>query len=111
MNFIVTEIFLKKDCEHGRYFKFSVGRENYYKTATALNAFFNNPHTHRNYKKKEILYHSQLFEEFEMSNNITEKSYKKLGIELRPKKLIELNSIWEFFEVIGFDNKTKKWVK
>jgi hypothetical protein len=112
---ICTEVFNKRGGEHGRYFRFPLDAHNGdfdVKSRTAFNAFFNNPKKQRNWTpSREILYHVQDYSDYLLSQESWKKSPTRIKckIEYEEPKLIELSSIFELFEAIGFNNKTKKY--
>lgn len=114
-NLIVTEVHLNRGCEHGRYFRVPVDAKGCYvsaagvpfdyKSRRSINAFFYNPNKQRNYKGKETLYH--VCEESESIGSL------KITQEFLPDwptpNYIDVDSIWDFYKLIGFNNKTKKY--
>lgn len=105
--FIITEVLLNKGCEHGRYFRMPLdpgGKEFSYRGRTAVNAFFFGL-KNRNRKGKEVLYHIQEEGESKRSLEITQKHLPDWPTPV----YINVDSIWEFFKIIGFNNKTKKY--
>lgn len=109
---IVTEIDLLNGREHLRIFKIPVDPAGSfdYKSRTAINAF-----THslkcRNYKptkkKATHLYHFQDQQEWDIARHCYMVSFGHDPRDSIP--VTECSSIFEFFKIIGFDNKTKKW--
>ena len=87
------------------------GEDGFYRQTTSLSAFFfeRQPLAHsRNFKRrnetKDILWLCEPWSEFE----IRQKIDTKWGIARKISDRI-FNSIWEFYEFIGYDYKTKKW--
>lgn len=110
---IVTEIDLLNGCKHLRIFKFPLDPSGSfdYKSRTAINAFAHSVKG-RNYKpnKKDgtHLYHFQDQQDWDIAKNCLMKS---LGHDPRDSiPVTECKSIFEFYKIIGFDNKTKKWI-
>lgn len=67
-----------------------------YRSRTSINCFFYGKH-HRN-KTKDFLYHGESLRE---------------AIDVRgfdPEGVAEVDSIWEFYKIIGYDYKKKKYV-
>ena len=112
MNYIVKEIDLKNQCRPLRHFKFPIDPNGSfdYKSRTAINAFAHSV-KQRNYKPKfkdaSVLYYFQGEEDWQITK---ECFIKTLGFDPNgDKEIIECASIFEFFKVIGYNNKTKKW--
>lgn len=110
---ICKEIFCDKTSveAEGRVFRFPADPNNgdiHYRSRQATNAFFFNPRRRRNVKGK-TLYYAQWEEDFEISEKVWRNTCKKHDIPYREPSIIELNSVFEFFAAIGFDNKTKKY--
>ena len=113
-NLIITEIFLKKNCEHGRVFRFpidpldskpnSLGDLFCRKSRRGINVFFHGM-KNRNRKKGEILYHSCIESEHAMSLKITQEFIPNWPTP----KYIDVKSVWDFFKEVGYDYKNKKW--
>ena len=98
---ICKELFLDNSKE-GRVFQFPSGGD--YRSRRAINAFFFNQKK-RN-KNKNILYIAKHEDEYRIEEQIWEKSF---GEKYEAPKIIQLESIFALFDVIGFDNKTKKY--
>lgn len=108
MNIIVTEIFLKDGFKHGRVFRFpsdpksgkvdSTGNTFDYRARVSTNCFFFSTNK-RNYKRDEVLYHSAWEEE-----------HKLLRFSTHTIDYIDVDSIWDFYKLIGYDYKTKKYL-
>lgn len=112
MPYIVTEIDLVDQYKHLRYFRFPVDPNGSfdYKSRTAINAFAHSTKQRNykpNFKEATFLYHFQ----DEVSWQITKDCLiKSLGFDPRAdKEIIECASIFEFFKIVGYNNKTKKW--
>lgn len=104
---IVTEVFLPS-CGHGRCFKIPID-PNYgdfnYRSRTSINAFFFGT-KRRNEKKGKVLYHSQNEESYKIHCDCLRNSSVPHDIKV-PRNL---NSIWEFYKIIGYDYKKRKWL-
>ena len=108
MNIIVTEVFLKDGCKHGRVFRLPIdptGRPFNYRVRVSTNSFFFSTNK-RNYKKDELLYHSEAEDEHKICLNITQKSLPNWPTP----NYIDIDSIWEFYKLVGYDYKKKKWI-
>lgn len=106
---VAKEVFTKDGGgKHGRYFVFRIdpnGGPFCYRSRTALNAF-NNPIKRRCYDGDTLHYMCGEWEH-NISENIWKETCEKNKMKYDWKPLIELNSIWEYFAMIGFDNKKK----
>jgi len=109
----VSEVDLTRGCEHTRYFRFPLDADTdfCYKSRSMINAFAHST-KRRNYKptynKREVLYHFQYWVDHVRTLAIHERcGAKGVGSKV---PLIELGSIKEFFEVVGYDYKRKKWL-
>ena len=111
---IVTEIFLKEGCRHGRYFRVPIdGKGCYvddcgntfdYRSRGSVNSFFFGVKK-RNQKKKERLYHACDEDEHITTLAIT----KKLSNHPMPS-YIDVDSVWDFYKLINYDYKARKWL-
>jgi hypothetical protein len=114
---LVTEIRMP-DCKHLRYIRFPVdgGKDFDYRMRTAFNAFFHSA-KRRNLKKipdptvgsvSVRLYHQQDWESKLSTNNMLKEITGRDMLE--EHGVIDVANIKEFFALIGYDNKTKKWL-
>lgn len=118
MNLIITEIDLNDRCKHRRYFALDLPsfleRERHgYWQVTLFNTFFHSFRRTRkrprpNAAKKGFLYHEQDRECWEASHRILYEVLKKPAPPLPPT--IVCNSIYEFFDHIGYDRKARRFV-
>jgi len=116
---IVTEVNLNPPYEHRRVFRVPIDGEGCYKTSEgytfdfrsrrSINAFFHSKKK-RNYKNKEILYHSCREDEHIISENIWRETYRKNNIPRKEITYIDVDSIWDFYTLIGYDYKNKKYL-
>lgn len=99
---IVTEIDLLDGCKHTRYFRFPLDadKEFCYRSRVSANAFFFGGKKRNYTKPKHFLYIEKTEEEFECGANMR---------IIKTPEFIELSSIWEFYKLIGYNYKTKKW--
>ena len=116
---IVTEVNLKPPFEHRRVFRVPIdavgsytssdGYRFDYRGRGSINAFFHSLKK-RNHKNKEILYHSCHEEEHFISERVKKESYTKYKIPYQEITYIEVDSIWDFYKLIGYDYKKKKYL-
>lgn len=94
----------------GRLFRFPLDPGDgkfHYRARTAINAFF--------YGKKKrnhngsILYYAQDEEFYSLSEQTWKKTCELNNLPHTVRPVVELNSVFELFAAIGFDNKTKKY--
>ena len=97
-NIVVTVIDLKT-FEHLLYIRFPLdaGKNFCYRSRMSYNAFTGVKG--RCYKRKETLYHCK--HEYEMVGF--------LGKIDESLPMVTANSIWEFYKLVGYDYKKKKW--
>ena len=89
---ILTIVELEKtECQHIRYFEVNVDEgENFnYRARVSLNAFFN-----IDFKRNE----NDKFLYVETAKRVDEKA-----------ETVKVNSLWEFYKLIGYNYKTKKY--
>jgi hypothetical protein len=108
---IVKEIAMP-ECRHVRYFKFPIdpGSDFNYRSRTSINAFFHST-KQRNYKptvaKAQFLYHSSHEEEYLRMKQVEIESF---GEDIHAHvPMTELPDIWAFYQLIGWEHKTKTW--
>jgi hypothetical protein len=112
MMILVTEIGMP-GCSHLRYIRFPVdGDKDFdYRMRTTFNAFFHGA-KQRNYKptvkKVTRLYHQQDWETKVRDNDLLKEMTGKDMLE--KFGVTDVANIKEFFALIGYDNKTKKWL-
>lgn len=119
MRVVITEV--KRGCKISRRFSFDLDGGKYpmcYRSRTSSNAFF---HSLKHYNWRggkqlnnfDTLYHFQFEDEFQQNTKIFEDALKLVGAKLPEDYniLIELPNLWEFYKAIGWDYKTKKWIK
>ena len=108
---VITEIDLESDnYKHLRYIHVDIdgGKDFCYRGRVSSDAFFNNYKKERN-KTKTRLYTRRDKWEWEMSQKTFAKSCKRCGAEMPEVEEVTVGSIWEFYELIGYDYKTKKY--
>ena len=105
---IVTEVLLADGHKHARHFRLPIdpkGGEFNYRSRTSINCFFYGK-KRRNYKGIEILYHVADEHEHKSSLKITQQSLPHWPTPF----YIDVDSIWDFYKIIKYDYKTKKWL-
>lgn len=112
---LVTEIDIENEFKHSRYIRFPVdgSKEFDYKARGSFDAFFHSM-KQRNYapsvKNPKLIYHVQSWEEKVISSNILKNLFEETGLDLLgTTPLIECDDLWEFYSLIGYDRKTKKF--
>lgn len=89
----------------------TVTEPDFYRQVTSFNAFFHSGGKRGlygpNWKGDELLYSEKDWEEFENECEIWGKDLPALDYRNLPQ--IEHQSIWEFYESIGYDFRKKKW--
>lgn len=116
---IVKEVFLKEGCRHGRVFRVPIdgvgsytSAEGYrfdYRGRGSINAFFHSLKK-RNYKKDEVLYHSEREDEHIIGQDIWRETHRKHNMPHTEITYIDVDSIWDFYTLIGYDYKKKKYL-
>lgn len=99
MKFLVKEISLT-DYRHTRKWIVDIdcGEDFNYRGRTSVNAFFFSGKKNRNYSKTSLYYGEPLEEAIEV------RDFDPTGVE-------QVETIWKFYEIIGYDYKTKKYSK
>lgn len=111
----VTEIDMRDYCMHRRFFVFDLNKGKCrYKNVGAFSAFAHSS-KQRNYKPNvrnpDLLYHFQLWsEKLVMLECLKEAGAPAHTYAFDESKIIDCDSVWGFFDLIGWDNKTKKWL-
>ena len=111
----VVEIDRSNLFKHNRYIHFDLddGKDFCYRSRVSHTAFFSN------YKRKarnlsdKYLYHSKHLEEFQIDLDVWAKMMKEhpdLTDIYSSVPVITVKNIWEFYKLIGYDYKTKKWL-
>jgi hypothetical protein len=109
---IVTEVFLKEGCRHGRVFRLPIdpiGTTFHYRARGSINSFFH-INKKRNYKKDEVLYHSAGEVEHIIGQDIWRETHRKHNMPHTEITYIDVDSIWDFYTLIGYDYKKKKYL-
>lgn len=96
MKFVVKEISHETHrCTRKWIVDIDLGESCNYRSRTSLNAFFYGKHK-RNVTKDFLYYGKPLSEAIELEN-------------LNPDTVEKVESIWKFYEIIGYDYKKKKF--
>ena len=109
---LVNEINLHNGSNHDRYFTYPIDSNGVFdkKSRDAINAFFHSE-KQRNYKpspkKKEFLYVQQ---RLDIGIHTTEISREFIGDLFDKVPIYNLDSIWDFFRIVKYDYKGKKWI-
>ena len=116
---IVTEVLIKDGHKHGRYFRVptapkgtkpdTAGNVFDYRSAVSINSFFYGI-KRRNQKKKEVLYHCDWEDGHLISEDAWRETHRKNNIPHKEITYIEVDSIWHFYTLIGYDYKKKKYL-
>lgn len=85
-----------------------VSEKDFYKQTKSLNAFFHNPKKKRNWSPDGRLFTLLTLEEYEIDKEINEKYLKLYDIKYTQHSGITFNGIYEFYNYIGYNGKTKK---
>ena len=105
----VTEVSFKKEGRHTRYFIFPLdgsdpaggGR---YRLRTSFNAFFHS--RYRRNRTEDWLYMQKSEEEFRVSKQFEKRWMPDIYHDV---PFILCSDLWEFYKLIGYDKKTKKF--
>lgn len=119
MRVVISEII--RGCKSTRRFVFDLDDGKYpvcYRSRTSSNAFFHSL-KQRNWKggkdpqNFKTLYHFKLEEDFRRETEHLKKFLNTIDCKLPEdyNQLIELPNLWEFYKEIGWDYKSKKWIK
>lgn len=101
-------------CKHNRYIRFDLddGKGFCYRSRVSSGAFFHHFKKPRN-RSDKFLYSSQHLDEFqhylESWARMKEK-HPDLPDIYSSVPVVDVKNIWEFYELIGYDYKTKKWI-
>ena len=110
---LVSEIDLVDKFRHVRYFRFPLDADKMFctRSRTMINAFAHSKKRRNykpDYKSRTVLYHFRDWEDYLRDMKILSQSLNHDPHKDIP--LVELGSIKEFFTVIGYDYKRKKWL-
>jgi hypothetical protein len=113
-NRVVTEIDLQAGYKHRRYIKFDLddGKGFCYRSRMTHNAFFHNYKTKRN-QTDQYLYHAKSEAEHQMTIDVWAESMAEntnLPDIYSSVPVVTVKNVWEFYKLIGYDYKTKKWI-
>lgn len=111
----VTEVTRNDLFNHNRYIRFDLddGKDFCYRSRVSHTAFFSS-----NYKRKarnrsdKYLYHSKHLNEFQIDLDVWAKMMKEhpnLPDIYSSIPVVNVKNIWEFYKLIGYNYKTKKW--
>ena len=93
----------------GRVFRIDVANMPY-RHGISFDAFFNKSRNWNPSKKSAKLIYTRCPEfEFETCDNTVTETMKKHGIEMRWLPIIDIKDVHEFFNIVGYDIKNKKW--
>lgn len=100
--------------KHLSYVKYDLddGKPFCYRSRTSHNAFFHNHKTNRNQTDRH-LYAAKHEVEHQINLDVwAEMMREHPGLEDIYSKVpvVEVQNIWEFYELIGYDHKTKRWL-
>jgi len=110
--YTVSEVNLMPPYDHKRIWRFTVENllvKNHYRAVTSLSSFFYNT-KRRNQKGNKFLYICRRQEEWDSFIEFDKRVCKTIGENYQNPKIIPLNSIWQFYKVIGYDYKKQKWL-
>lgn len=88
----------------------SYGEEGFYRTGISFDAFFNYKYTERQFNKN-IWYTYDRKSDFERQRIILNDFIDIKGNLYSDIEIIKHNSLQDFFNYIGYDRKTKKYVR
>jgi hypothetical protein len=112
---VVTELGISKsNSDHRGYIHFDLddGREFCYRSRVSHDAFFHNPRTKRN-RNGRYLYISKHQSEHQIDIDVWNASMERIP---GPPDMyanvprIRVKNLWEFYKLIGYDYKRKKWI-
>jgi len=115
MNFqVATELDINKCSNHIRYIQIDIdgGKSFCYRGRVSFNAFAHGS-KHRNYNaKKGFHYYFQSLDTFLIYHNSTRNFFNNvLGKEYcQDIPILTVSSLWEFYKLVGYDYKKKKWL-
>lgn len=100
--------------KHNRYIRFDLddGKDFCYRSRVSYNAFFNNYKGKKRNRSGKYIYSSKHLEEFQIDLNVWTKMMKEhpsLPDIHSSIPVVNVKNIWEFYKLIGYDYKTKKW--
>jgi hypothetical protein len=111
----VTEIDMKDEYKHVRHIRFPLDDGKWpicYRSRTSYNAFANSTKERcykPNKKNAETLFHCQREADFQISHDCWKSSLEKYDKEYKDPEFIDVDNIWEFYKLIGYDYKKKKY--
>jgi hypothetical protein len=112
---IATEIDMKDDNKPRRYFRFPLDDGKWpmcYRSRMSHSAFAHSVkgRCYKPSKKNaEILYHNQHEDEFQWSQDNWKEACERNNIKYEKPELIEAENLWEFYKLIGYNYKKKKY--
>lgn len=111
IQYVVTEL-CRETCEHVKYLKFDLddGKPFCYRSRTSSNAFF---HGAKEYNKSQkFLYIGKHEREHQIMIDVWKKSMAKhpeLPDTYSSVPVVHIKNLWEFYNLIGYDYKRKKY--
>jgi len=110
---VVLEMALDKDASHRRYIKFDLdnGKNFCYRSRVSHDAFFHS--IKKRNKNKKFLYTSKHEDEHQIDINLWNKMMKQrptLQDIYATVPVVHVQNLWEFYKLIGYNHKTKKWI-
>ena len=109
----VTEID-RSNSKHNRYIRFDLddSKDFCYRSRVSYSAFFHSYKRMRNHTNK-FLYISKQVYEFQIDVDTWDYMMKKnpnLPDIYSSVPVVTVKNLWEFYKLIGYDYKTKKWI-
>ena len=109
----VTEL-TRSDSKHNRYIRFDLddGKDFCYRSRVSHDAFFRNYKRMRNHTDK-FLYISKHTDEFQIDVDawaFMMNKHPDLSDIYNSVPVVTVKNLWEFYKLIGYDYKTKKWI-
>ena len=111
----VTEIARNNLFNHNRYIRFDLddGKDFCYRSRVSHGAFFNNYKGKKRNRTDKYLYYAKHLREFQIDLDVWAKMMKEhpdLPDIYSSVPVVTVKNIWEFYKLIGYDYKTKKWI-
>jgi hypothetical protein len=109
---VALELNLNVDHTYKRYFKFDLddGKNFCYRSRTSHDAFFHS--TKKRNRKESLLYTSRHEDEHQLDIahwHTMMKKYSNLTDIYAEVPVVHVKNLWEFYKLIGYDYKTKKF--
>lgn len=114
----VTELDGARDYQPNLVFKFDLddGKIFCYRSRVSYNSFAfggrnnNKPRNRNNKFGKKLIYHCRDENDYKLTQQSFIRTFEMYGGVYEEPPMVELKNLWQFYNVIGYDYKSKKFV-